>query len=50
MVKLFPQLLILVQFHSYADVALHFGSSSQQSLVVTIALASLAATQRFKTN
>jgi hypothetical protein len=48
--KLFPQLSILVQFRPYADVTLHVGSSSQQSQVVTIALASLAATQCIKTN
>ena len=50
MAKLFPQLLILVQIRPYTDVALHIGSSSQQSLVVTIALYSLAAMQCIKTN
>jgi len=41
MAKLFPQLSILVQFRPYADVALYVGGSSQQSLAVLIALASL---------
>jgi hypothetical protein len=50
MAKLFPQLSILVQFCPYADVVLHVGSSSQQSLVVAIALDSLVAMQCIKTN